>query len=467
MAVTGRTFRPVVSPERCNVCTVCIGLGPAYVEKGFRNDDTSVRGKVFQGMGDPPPTAPTPLIETAPPCQATCPIGQDVRGYLKAVAEGRFDAAVGIVRETNPLPLVCGTICSHPCESACFRSGIDTPLAIRNVKRFAALYEKSRMPVPPPSKILHNGHVAIIGSGPAGLAAAYTLLKNGVRPIVYEKEGEIGGMLAWAIPAFRLPRSDLTYEIDYLAGMGVTFVTGKTFGKFLTISGLEADGAHAVLLAIGAAQGKKLLLDGSDAFGPLLDCLDYLRQVHTGTPPELGERVAVIGGGNAAIDTARTLRRAGVPKVTVLYRRSKDQMPADPEEVAAAEKEGVSFLFKVLPTMVVKGANGWRLEGFETRSDSRAHPVAVLKEKPVVIPVTGIVTAVGQQPDVSGFAETEGIRCNAGGLISTDETMQTSRQGVFAAGDGVTGPSTVVEAMAGGIAAARAILSSRFDGEAP
>ncbi len=467
MAVIGRTLRPVLSPERCNTCTVCVGLGPAYIEKGFRDDETSVRGKVFQGMGDPPSPLPTPLTETAPPCQATCPIGQDVRGYLKAVAEGRFDAAVDIVRETNPLPLVCGTICPHPCESACYRSEIDAPLAIRNVKRFAALYEKAGMPAPAPSKILHTGHVAIIGSGPAGLAAAYTLVKNGVQPIVYEKEEEIGGMLAWAIPSFRLSRSDVTYEINYLAAMGVTFITGKALGEALTLSGLEADGARAVLLAIGTTQGRKLPLDGSDAFEPLLDCLDYLRQVHAGTPPDLGSRVAVIGGGNAAIDTARTLRHAGVPEVTVLYRRPKEQMPADSEEVAAAEEEGVSFLFRVLPTAIVKGADGWQLEGFETRSESRARPVTVLKERPVVISVTGIVTAVGQQPDVSGFTESEGIACNAGGLISVDDAMQTSRHGVFAAGDGVSGPSTVVEAMAGGISAARAILSKRFKGETP
>jgi len=466
VAVTGRVFRPVLYPERCNACTICIGQGPAYVEKGFRGDETSIRGKIFQGMAGQISSLLTPLTETEPPCQAACPIGQDVRGYLKAVAERRFNAAVGIVRETNPLPLVCGTICSRPCESACFRSSVDNPLAIRSVKRFAALYEKARMPAPSPSEILHEGYVAIVGSGPAGLAAAYILLKNGVRPVVYEKEEEIGGMLAWAIPDFRLSRSDLVYEVNYLERMGVTFVTGKAFGKSLTISSLEEDGARAVLLTIGATRGRKLPLDGSDAFEPILDCLDYLRQVSAGFSPDLGGQVVVIGGGNAAVDTARTLRRSGVSEVTVLYRRPKEQMPADREEVAAAKREGVSFLFAVLPSVVVKGANGWQLEGFETRSEGRAYPVAVLKERPVVLPITGIVSAVGQRPDASGFSEAEDVRCDAGGRIVVDDIMQTSRYGVFAAGDGVTGPSTVVEAMASGISAARIILSKRFKGEA-
>ena len=231
MAVIGRTFRPVVDEQRCNTCSICTEQCPAYVDEGFRHAAESVRGRIFRSFGNSPPLRETPIPASPAPCQTTCPIHQDVRGYLKAVAERRFADAVVLIRETNPLPLVCGTICPHPCETACFRGILDDPVGIRALKRFAALYEKQHRLKPEIAAPDTGKRVAIIGSGPAGIAAAYTLIRHGVHPTVFEKTDRIGGMLAWAIPDFRLPRDTLAYELDVLTSLGIAFRTGQGLGR--------------------------------------------------------------------------------------------------------------------------------------------------------------------------------------------------------------------------------------------
>ncbi len=463
MAVVGRTFRPRVNHERCNTCSVCTEQCPAYVDPGFRDATESVRGQVFASFAVSPPAQATPIEASPPPCQVTCPIHQDVRGYLKAVAEERFRDAVTLIRETNPLPLVCGTICPHPCERECLCGTFDDPVGIRAVKRFAALYEKRegmRPEVPPP---VPGKKVAIIGSGPAGIAAAYTLIRRGVTPVVFEKTSRLGGMLAWAIPTFRLPREILDYELEVLREMGVRFRTGQALGETLTLSSLRSEGYAAILLTVGATRGRKVSLEGEAAFPAHLDCLDALFAVHRGEAPDLGSAVAVIGGGNAAIDTARVLKREGVSEVTVIYRRPEDQMPADPEEVQAAKGEGVRFRFSALPTRLSRENETWRLSGFETRSQGRGAPVEMVKDRSFAISVTGLVSAISQVPE-SAWAEGEGIAVHSDGTLQVDEAMRTSREGVYAAGDAVTGPSTVVEAMASGAMAAEHILKSLTGG---
>ncbi len=457
MAVIGRTFRPVINEERCNTCSICTQQCPAYVDAGYRQAEESVRGRVFRSFGISPPPQITPIDPADPPCQMTCPIHQDVRGYLKAVAEGRHADAVALIRETNPLPLVCGTICPHPCEMSCLRGTVDIPVGIRAVKRFAALYEKRHGLKPDVPSLTTGKKVAIIGSGPAGIAAAYFLVRHGVQPIVFEKTSRIGGMLAWAIPAFRLPRDILTYEFELLTSLGIEFRTNQDFGSKLSLDNLKNDGFDAILLAIGTTRGDKVSLEGEEEFENHLDCLTCLFAIHRGESPNLGNAVVVIGGGNAAIDTARVLKRSGVADVTIVYRRPRDQMPADREEVAAAEKEGISFLFSALPTRLSKVGSTWRLTGFETRSVARNTPVEILRDTPFELPVTGIISAISQLPETS-WAEKEKIAVHADGTLQVDDTLTTSREGVFAAGDAVTGPSTVVEAMASGQAAAESII---------
>jgi len=457
MAVIGRTFRPVVDETRCNTCSICTEQCPAYVDAGFRAAEESVRGKIFRSFDTPPPLIETPIPASPPPCQVTCPIHQDVRGYLKAVAEGRHADAVALIRETNPLPLVCGTICPHPCETACFLGILDDPVGIRAVKRFAALYEKRNGLKPEISAPDSGKRVAVIGSGPAGTAAAYTLVRHGVSPVVFEKTDRIGGMLAWAIPDFRLPRDLLAYETEVLTSLGIEFRPRQGLGSEFTLDTLKNNGFDAVLLTIGTTRGRKVSLEGEDDLETHLDCLSYLFAVHRGEAPDLGDAVAVIGGGNAAIDTARVLKRTGVDTVTVLYRRPKEQMPADRDEVEAAEREGIRFRFSALPTRVTREDGRWQLAGFATKSAGRDRPVEILKNDPFSLPITGIVSAISQVPEAD-WTEAEGIKTNPDGTLAVDENHETPRAGVFAAGDAVTGPSTVVEAMADGTTAVQSIL---------
>jgi len=456
MAVIGRNFRPVVQTERCNTCSVCTEQCPAYVDEGFRNDRESIRGKVFQTFTFPPHVMPTPIEKSPPPCQVTCPIHQDVRGYLRAVAQKRYSDAVALIRQTNPLPLVCGYICPHPCEMECFRGSIDDPVAIRAVKRFVALFEKEEKLKPAALNITSTKKVAIVGSGPAGIAAAYKLIQNGIKSIIFEKTSHIGGMLSWAIPDFRLPRDILKYEISVLKGVGIEFKTNQSLGNNLTISSLKEIGFEAIILAIGTTQGKKVELEGAKDFKAHLDCLKMLSLVSQGAKTELGKAVAVIGGGNAAIDTARVLKRSGVDQVTVVYRRPEGQMPADNEEVMEAKSEGILFRFSSLPTALSKDNGHWNLSGFETESRDRHLPVEVLKDKPFSLPITGIISAISQIPETP-WAQTEGIALNPDGTLQADDA-KTSVTGVYGAGDAITGPSTVVEAMASGYAAAEAVL---------
>lgn len=457
MAVIGRTFRPVVDEKRCNTCSICTEQCPAYVDAGFRTAEESVRGKVFRSFDASPPLLATPIPASPPPCQVTCPIHQDVRGYLKAVAEGRHADAVALIRETNPLPLVCGTICPHPCETACFHGAIDDPVGIRAVKRFAALYEKQNGLKPTIAAPASGKQVAIIGSGPAGIAAAYTLVRHGVLPVVFEKTNRIGGMLSWAIPDFRLPRDLLAYEIEVLTSLGIEFRPRQGLGSEFTLDTLKNDGFDAVLLTIGTTRGRKVSLEGEEDFETHLDCLSYLFAAHRGETPNLGDAVAVIGGGNAAIDTARVLKRTGVDTVTVIYRRPKEQMPADRDEVEAAKREGIRFSFSALPTRITREDGRWQIAGFATKSAGRDRPVEILKNDPFSLPITGIVSAISQVPEAD-WAEAEGINTNPDGTLAVNENHETPRAGVFAAGDAVTGPSTVVEAMADGTAAVQSIL---------
>lgn len=458
MAVEGRTHKPVIDYNRCETCGVCLKACPAEAISGFRREEDSLRGKLY-ALSDSEPRINVTKVFDLPNCQATCPVRQDVRGYMRLIAERRYGEAIELIREANPLPSVCGYVCHHPCESACTRGRVDDPLSIRSLKRFVTDYDDGRLN--PPSVGKPKGKkVVIIGSGPAGLAAGHELARMGFQVEIIESYGEAGGLLAWAIPAFRLPREILQRDIDYIRKMGVTIKTGVRFGSGLKISDLRKNGADAVIVATGTQKSLKMNIENEDHHQGYLDCLDFLKACSERKGVALGNQVLVIGGGNAAVDTARSVLRKREAKVTMLYRRSLEEMPADREEIEDALREGVKIEFLTAPKKMlvsgdkVKGLECLKTELREADQSGRKRPVPV-EGSEFVIEAGTIISAVGQQPDHEPVRE---ALSSGGKNLSIDrETLQSGVDGVLAAGDFVTGPSTVVEAMASGKKAAQAV----------
>ncbi len=458
MAVEGRTHKPVVDYNRCETCGVCLKACPAEPITDFRVEPDSLRGKLYAGSSAGPSINVTKIFEL-PNCQASCPVRQDVRGYMRLIAEGRYGEALELIREANPLPSVCGYVCHHPCESACTRGQVDDPLSIRSLKRFVTDYDDGRLN--PPSVGKPKGKkVVVIGSGPAGLAAGHELARIGYQVEIIESYREAGGLLAWAIPAFRLPREILQRDIDYIRKMGVTITTGIHFGADAKISDLRKKGAHAVIVATGTQKSLKMNIENEDHHRGYLDCLDFLKACSDGRDLALGNQVLVIGGGNAAVDTARSALRKSKGKVIIVYRRSLEEMPANREEIDDARREGVKIEFLTAPKkMVVSGDKVKGLECFKTElreadESGRKRPVPV-KGSEFVIEADTIITAVGQEPDYEPVAS--GLAAGRETLSIDRETLQTNVDGVFTAGDFVSGAGTVVEAMASGKKAAQAV----------
>jgi heterodisulfide reductase subunit A len=458
LAVEGRTHKPVIDYKRCEICGVCLNACPAEAIPDFRHESDSLRGRLYDHSDTALRINVTKVFDL-PNCQTTCPVRQDVRGYMRLIAEGRYGEALELIRETNPLPSVCGYVCHHPCESACTRGRVDDPLSIRSLKRFVTDYDDGRLR-PPPAGEPKGKKVVIVGSGPAGLAAGHELARMGYQVEIIESYREAGGMLAWAIPDFRLPREILQRDIEYIRKMGVTIKTGIHFGSDMKISDLRKNGANAVIVATGTQKSLKMNIENEDHHGGYVDCLDFLRTCQDRKEVALGGQVLVIGGGNAAVDTARSALRKSKAKVTILYRRSLEEMPANREEVKDALREGVRIEFLTAPKKMlvagdkVKGLECMRMELREADSSGRRRPVPVGGSE-FVIEAGTIISAVGQQADyepvVSGVVPREQI------LTIDRETLQANVDGVFAAGDFVNGASTVVEAMASGKKAAQAV----------
>jgi len=457
MAVEGRTHKPVVDYNRCETCGVCLKACPAEAIPDFRQEPESLRGKLYAGSDADPKINVTKVFDL-PNCQATCPIRQDVRGYMRLIAEGRYGEAIELIREANPLPSVCAYVCHHPCESACTRGRVDDPLSIRTLKRFVTDYDDGRL-TPPSVGNPKGKKVVIVGSGPAGLAAAHELARMGYEAEILESYREAGGLLAWAIPAFRLPRAILQRDIDYIRKMGVTIKTGIHFGSDAKISDLWKNGAHAVIVATGTQKSLKMNIEKEDHHRGYMDCLDFLKACSDGRDVALGNQVLVIGGGNAAIDTARSALRKKA-KVTIVYRRSLEEMPGDREEIEDALGEGIKIEFLTAPKKMlvsgdkVKGLECLKTELREADSSGRKRPVPV-EGSEFVIQADTIITAVGQEPDYEPVAR--GLAAGGETLSINRETLQANVDGVFVAGDFVNGAGTVVEAMASGKKAAQAV----------
>ena len=458
MAVEGRTHKPVVDYNRCETCGACLKACPAEAIPEFRYEPDSLRGKLY-ARSDAEPRINVSKVFDLPNCQAACPIGQDVRGYMRLIAEGRYGEALELIREANPLPSVCGYVCHHPCESSCTRGGVEDPLSIRSLKRFVTDYDDGRLN--PPSVGQPKGKkVVIIGSGPAGLAAGHELARMGYRVEIIESYREAGGFLAWAIPPFRLPREILQRDVDYIKKMGVTIRTGIHFGAHANISDLRENGAHAVIVATGTQKSLKLNIENEDRHEGILDCLGFLKGCSDRKDVALGSHVLVVGGGNAAVDTARSALRESGAKVTIVYRRSLEEMPADREEIHEALREGVRIEYLTAPKRMlvsggrVKGLECLKTELREADLSGRKRPVPV-EGSEFTLEAATVISAVGQQPDYEPVLK--GLAADSRDLSIDRETMKVNVDGVFAAGDFVNGAGTVVDAMASGKKAARAV----------
>jgi NADH-quinone oxidoreductase subunit F len=374
-----------------------------------------------------------------------------------------MDEALRLHRENNPFAAVCARVCFHPCESKCRRGALDEAVSIRGIKRFMADAEVG-VQLPSTRIDAANAHrkVAIVGAGPAGLSCAYFLARLGYRPVVFEAAPRAGGLLLQGIPSYRLPREVIDAEVAMIERLGVTIKTGQRLGRDISLSGLREAGYESVFLGIGAPHGTRLALPGEEAQG-VVDAMQFLRDYNLGHDCHLGKDVVIVGGGNSAIDAARTAIRLGASTVTVVYRRTRDQMPAYAHEVEEAEREGVRIRFLLGPTEVVVkdgGVVGLRcvpmdLQGFDRSGRRRAVPS---QQAPVVIPTDMLITAIGQQLDVSAFAADAVPTTNRDGYLRVDpRTGQTEIPWLYAGGDAATGPASVVEAVRGGERAAVAI----------
>ncbi len=394
-------------------------------------------------------------------CINACPADVDVPSYVALVAQGRYADGLEIHRRTNPFPLACGRVCPAFCQTRCRRGDIDEPIAIRSVKRFMADHELSNPWTPPIYGQPKTEKVAVVGAGPAGLTAALRLAQQGYPVTLYEKLPVAGGMMAVGIPDYRLPRDILQVEVDNIKRAGVEIRCNQALGRdFALDSLLEEEGYAAVVLAVGAHKSGKLRIEGEDMPG-VIHGVDFLRDVALGNPPDLtGKRVGVVGGGNVAIDAVRTAWRLGASEVHVIYRRRREDMPAYEEEIEAAEEEGAIFHFLTNPTRVlgegqVTGVECLKHALGEFDRSGRRRPVG-LSDSEFVLDLDILIPAIGQSPDLpDGLAEQVAVRRD--NTFDVGEALNTTRPGVFAAGDAVSGPATVVEAVAQGNAVARAV----------
>ncbi len=398
------------------------------------------------------------------PCQNACPADVDVPQYIEYIQRGMYMDAVRSIREKNPFPSVCGRLCTHPCEERCRRDQLDESMAIRSLKRFAADYELKNAEAfyfdAELKKLPRKGKkVAVIGGGPAGLTAAYYLAIWGYDVTVFEASDKLGGMLNYAVPPYRLPNDVLQKEIDIILNSGVNVITGMKAGRDISWDAIRRN-FDAVFLGIGAQQPVKLGIKGEDAKG-VITALEFLRRINEGERPDIGEKVVVIGGGSTAFDAARSAVRLGAREVAILYRRSKWDMPALPEEKVHAAEEGVRIYDYIAPLEIIADEQG-RMEGVWCIRMAKGEFDNTARRKPVPIEgsefkmeVDTLLIAIGAQGEVEGF---EGIDFTRWKTFRVNpDTLETSIKGVFAGGDCIRGPDTVIQSIADGRKAALSI----------
>ena len=436
----------------CTGCGECMSVCPVSMPSGW-DEGLSSRKAIYRAFPQAVPITYVIDKMDRAPCTTTCPAGINVQGYVQLIGQGKYQEAVQLIMQRLPLPGVLGRVCPHPCETACRRVEVDSPISIRELKRFAAdQVDYSELPVPEiedrPEKI------AVIGSGPAGLTAAYYLRLKGYQVTIFEGREVLGGMLRLGIPDYRLPPTVLDREIDFLLKTNIQTRCGQWLGKDFTFDSLQKDGFSAVFMGSGAHFAMKMGLPGEDAGSGVMDAIEFLRRVNLGQAPETGKSVVVIGGGNVAVDAARSAMRLGAESVTVVYRRSRAEMPAYAEEIADAEAEGIHIAYLTAPVRIIEeGGRATALECIRTElgqpdQSGRRRPVPV-EGTEYQIPCDLVIPAIGQSTGLVDVMPDIGLDISRRGTIVVNpQTLQTAIPYVFAGGDTVTGPASVIEAVA-------------------
>ena len=397
------------------------------------------------------------------PCKLACPAGVDVQGYIALIANGQYQEALKLIKKSLPLPLTIGRVCPRFCETKCRRNLLDEPVAIDALKRFCADYDiNSDQPYVPELKPATGHKVAVVGGGPAGLSAAYYLALEGHEVAIFEANPQLGGMLRYGIPEYRLPKAILDKEIATITNLCHEVRCNVSLGKDFTIESLKEEGYEAIFVGLGAQANQRMRIEGEDSPG-VLSGIGFLKDTALGKKVSMGDKVAVIGGGNTAIDVARTALRLGVGEVTIVYRRSRDEMPANGEEVEQAEQEGVQIRFLTAPVNVssqdgkVDSLECIKMVLGEPDSSGRRRPEPVAGSE-FAMGVDTVIAAIGQRLESSNLDHDSQVEFDKRGYIGVnEETMQTSVEGVFSGGDCTSGPATVVEAIAAGRKAADSI----------
>jgi len=448
-----------VDTEKCNACGDCFEVCPVEVPNEFEAG-IGPRKAIYKLYPQAIPNKAAVQKAGTSPCQAACPSHVHVQGYLALTRKGKYREALSLIRRDCPLPSVCGRVCVRFCESKCSRGSIDEAVAINDIKWFLSEQDSG---VDLPEREPDRGRsVAVVGAGPGGLSCAYYLALRGYSVTVFEKEDEPGGVLRYGIPEYRLPKAILARDIDYIRQCGVEIVCSTALGRDFTLEDLRNRGYEAVFLAVGCSTGAKLGIPGEDAAG-VIQGIDFLKASAQSRSIDVGSSAAVIGGGNVAIDAARTLVRLGVGQVTIVYRRSREEMPAYDEEIDAALEEGVGIKYLAAPAEII--ANNGRVTGLKCVAMELGPPDASGRRRPIpvagsdfVIDVDMVAPAVGQTVAPEFLDSLVGVRTAKGNTIGVDPlTCQTSIDWIFAAGDVATGPRTVIEAIAGGKEAAESI----------
>ena len=459
-SVSVSTAPRYVDVDKCTACNLCAEACPVKLPNEF-NANLGERKAIYKLYPQAVPNAYGITKKGTAPCKAACPAGISVQGYIALIAEGRPLDALRVIKDRMPFAAACGRICNHQCETNCNRRLLDEPVSIMYLKRFASDYAyQMKAPLPDPVPKTRQEAVAIIGAGPAGLTAAKDLALQGYPVSVFEALPVAGGMLVYGIPRFRLPRELVQRDVDEICALGVDLKLNTALGRDVTVDSLLNGGYQAIFVAMGAHHSHKIGVPGEDVQG-VMGAVEFLRETELGNPPAVGQKVAVVGGGNTAMDAARTALRLGATDVSIVYRRSRDEMPANPEEVHEAEVEGVKFTFLAAPVKIDSGQGQGqalvcqKMELGEPDSSGRRRPVPVPGSE-FSLPVDLVLSAIGQSPEREKLPQDLAMS-RAGTLQADPVTLATNLPGVFAGGDAVTGTSFVVDAVGAGHRAAASI----------
>ncbi|MCP4722942.1 MAG: RnfABCDGE type electron transport complex subunit B [Desulfobacteraceae bacterium] len=451
----GSEGHPVVDDDKCVGCGACQKACPKDIIEVKTLTEKLMK---FNQKNDP-----------LAPCAQTCPAEINIPRYINQLKEGKYKEAVQTIRMRNPLPLACGRVCPHPCEDQCRRGVEDEPVSINQLKRFVSDYEMnsgSRIPIKcAPDR---GKKVAVMGGGPSGLSCAFFLRRIGYQVDIFEAMPKLGGMLRYGIPEYRLPKKVLDWEIQGILDLGIKAFTHLKFGVDFGLGSIMASGYQAVFLGVGAWEDYSLGIEGEDLDGCFTG-INFLQRISSGEKIKLGKTAAVVGGGNTAVDCARTLLRLGLDKVYMVYRRTRKEMPANEVEIVASEEEGIDFVFLAAPTRVVADDQGkctqleyLKMQLGEPDASGRRRPEPI-EGSETLLDVDMVISAIGQSPEASfkqqdphpRMTELELTRWNT--IDNDPATLQATIPYIFTAGDAATGPALVVDAIGGGRRAARSI----------